>query len=336
MGKIRTAAELKSNVVLTARVKDYRISHEERIVGGEKVKVKKVDKQTNPNDILDIQLKWPDLAYKECQGIWSQGERRESVKGMMKESALQELRSRKRKRDMDIVLGEAAIGDVISMDKEDKSGIPIMLIVKHGSLQRGFGSGWDVVLPKGWGLPFWKMCMYRGVCPVGRKELEMIYLEQGAPYFPRDYPMSECGKEFWKQEGEKRKEVHERRPKGKRPNFEKMNVKSPFQPDWSLVMCDHGSEKDSLVFVQLKAARGTPQDGAMIEIEKEAGSSEKKLIGFLTSAGFSYIRGMGFGVGYVSQHGLNTPLANGEKIEAYYRNVKSMHSHKCVLKVSKI
>lgn len=40
-----------------------------------------------------------------------------------------------------------------------ESKVPILLIQQPGKVtgddQRGWGSGWDVLLPKGWGMAFW-------------------------------------------------------------------------------------------------------------------------------------------------------------------------------------
>ncbi|KAH9363385.1 hypothetical protein HPB48_019483 [Haemaphysalis longicornis] len=51
-----------------------------------------------------------------------------------------------------------------------------------------FGSGWDVILPSGWGRPFWIALVYRGARASGLRELRSLSLEMGLPCFPFDHP----------------------------------------------------------------------------------------------------------------------------------------------------
>lgn len=45
--------------------------------------------------------------------------------------------------------------------------IPLLLIQHPGGLSRGYGSGWDLVLPKNWGMAFWMSCIYAGAKVIG-------------------------------------------------------------------------------------------------------------------------------------------------------------------------
>lgn len=46
------------------------------------------------------------------------------------------------------------------------SSFPCMLIQQPGLLGRGFGSGWDVILPARWAMPVWKALVFAGAVVV--------------------------------------------------------------------------------------------------------------------------------------------------------------------------
>ncbi|XP_064606421.1 ribonucleases P/MRP protein subunit POP1-like [Liolophura sinensis] len=102
----------------------------------------------------------------------------------------------------------------------------------QGSVCVGFGNGWDMILPSGWGMAFWIALVYRGARVGGCREAESVQKEVGELYFPSDFPdTSSC-----KQEDESvKKELtdkHGRYPPAKRPNFVKFGVVEPFTCPW--------------------------------------------------------------------------------------------------------
>lgn len=115
-----------------------------------------------------------------------------------------------------------------------ESRIPVVAIRKDGSRTNlGFGSGWDLILPAGWGRPFWIALVYRGARASGLRELRSLSLEMGLPCFPFDHPDTAATRQS---EEENRRELmtkHLRYPPDKRPSFLKLRISCPFFFPWS-------------------------------------------------------------------------------------------------------
>lgn len=70
----------------------------------------------------------------------------------------------------------------------DESRIPVILIYRSGRRTKtdknynsfinkeacplGYANGWDLILPSGWGMPFWMSFIYNGCRAVGLEEFE--------------------------------------------------------------------------------------------------------------------------------------------------------------------
>ncbi|KAL1418903.1 hypothetical protein MTO96_025577 [Rhipicephalus appendiculatus] len=138
------------------------------------------------------------------------------------EAELNRLRSQNPKPGTLLDLGDA------------ESRIPVVAIRKDGSQTNlGFGSGWDLILPAGWGRPFWIALVYRGARASGLRELRSLSLEMGLPCFPFDHPDTAATQQS---EEENRRELmtkHLRYPPDKRPSFQKLRISCPFFFPWS-------------------------------------------------------------------------------------------------------
>uniref|UniRef100_A0A224Z6U3 Ribonuclease P/MRP protein subunit POP1 n=1 Tax=Rhipicephalus zambeziensis TaxID=60191 RepID=A0A224Z6U3_9ACAR len=138
------------------------------------------------------------------------------------EAELNRLRSQNPKPGTLLDLGDA------------ESRIPVVAIRKDGSRTNlGFGSGWDLILPAGWGRPFWIALVYRGARASGLRELRSLSLEMGVPCFPFDHPDTAATQQS---EEENRRELmtkHLRYPPDKRPSFQKLRISCPFFFPWS-------------------------------------------------------------------------------------------------------
>lgn len=102
----------------------------------------------------------------------------------------------------------------------------------------GYGSGWDVILPSGWAMAFWIAFVYRGARTGALQESRTIALEQGVPFFPNDFPDTPAGEAHNKQLKEDGEAQYKRYPPAKRPNYDKLGVKSPFSPPWRELVKD--------------------------------------------------------------------------------------------------
>jgi POPLD (NUC188) domain/Ribonucleases P/MRP protein subunit POP1 len=110
--------------------------------------------------------------------------------------------------------------------------VPVLLIQRRAGLARGFGSGWDIALPRGWGMTFWTSLMYaNGGRAAGQRELQHIALECGRAVFPDDYQDCAAGLAGVASAVTARMDTHARRPKSKRVDYSKYKIQAPFSAD---------------------------------------------------------------------------------------------------------
>ncbi|XP_065072261.1 ribonucleases P/MRP protein subunit POP1-like [Rhopilema esculentum] len=157
--------------------------------------------------------------------IWDENVRKEVKGTKITEAELNSLRSAK-----------LDVGEHLEVD-EDTSRIPVLLIQRPGGTAAldapsHFGCGWDVIVPSGWGMAFWVSLIYRGAHACGLREERSIALESKGLYFPKEYPDTVAGEKYIESDRKCNEESYNRHPAGKRPNFEKLGVSSPFAPDW--------------------------------------------------------------------------------------------------------
>ncbi|XP_071807706.1 ribonucleases P/MRP protein subunit POP1-like [Asterias amurensis] len=137
-------------------------------------------------------------------------------------------------------------GTELSLGREE-SRIPVLLLqypgVTHSagmatttsSKQQGvseLGSGWDLILPSGWGMAFWVALIYRGARASGLLQSRSCALQQGFHHFPQGYPDTTAGREHEEAEAKELTKKFKRWPPAKRPNYGKLGVVSPFQCPW--------------------------------------------------------------------------------------------------------
>lgn len=106
----------------------------------------------------------------------------------------------------------------------DKAGISHKPLASHELIE-----GWTMILPRGWGLPFWKSLVFAGVRVAGFEDLRAMHYESGLPSFPHDYPSTRA---FEVQRDLSKKAalaIWEKKPPGKRVNFKKRGIEHPFE-----------------------------------------------------------------------------------------------------------
>ncbi|XP_041843541.1 ribonucleases P/MRP protein subunit POP1 isoform X2 [Melanotaenia boesemani] len=114
--------------------------------------------------------------------------------------------------------------------------IPILL-VHHPGKQVGtemstWGAGWDLLLPKGWGMAFWVPLVYRGVRVAGLHMSLKHSQNKAAPHFPHDYPDCPAGIRFQEEQETELLDKFKRRPPAKRTNYIKHGCLAPFRCPW--------------------------------------------------------------------------------------------------------
>lgn len=108
--------------------------------------------------------------------------------------------------------------------------VPYWLLQRGG--YDGFGAGWDLIIPAGWGMAFWCSVMYcNGSRAAGQEEMRLIHLETRLRVFPEDAVDSRAGYLALRREEEALRELYARRPKSKRVNYVLYRFQSPMFPD---------------------------------------------------------------------------------------------------------
>ncbi|KFW94109.1 Ribonucleases P/MRP protein subunit POP1, partial [Phalacrocorax carbo] len=163
-----------------------------------------------------------------------------------------------------------------------ESAIPILLVQQPGKMagedRPGWGSGWDICLPKGWGMAFWIPFIYRGVRVGGLQEALKHSEYQRTPHTPNDFPDCQAGMQFAKELETSLLEKFKRRPPAKRANYVKLGTLSPFICPWGQLTKNwEGRMKASGEFVHPSsphpercATEGYSFSGPKAEVIKEA------------------------------------------------------------------
>ncbi|THC99090.1 hypothetical protein EYZ11_001411 [Aspergillus tanneri] len=111
--------------------------------------------------------------------------------------------------------------------------IPIIVLATRSIAQSRNSNApgtWTVLLPWKCVLPVWYSLMY---CPLssggnprfgGLKEQQQLAFEAGEPWFPGDFPGTNAGWEWGLRERENSKQEWERRPKGRRAEFDSLDL----------------------------------------------------------------------------------------------------------------
>ncbi|XP_053571212.1 ribonucleases P/MRP protein subunit POP1 [Bombina bombina] len=157
----------------------------------------------------------------------------------------------------------------------NESKIPVLLIQQPGKVTGAhrirWGSGWDICLPKGWGMAFWIPFIYRGVRVGGRLQELQHSQYMGAPYSPNDFPDCPAGVLSGKEMEKSLLDKYKRRPPAKRTNFIKHSIVAPFLCPWEQLTAEW--EADAKADPVLSIYKGKEVDEPERE---EAESSEVK------------------------------------------------------------
>ncbi|KAF8225887.1 POP1-domain-containing protein [Tricholoma matsutake] len=117
--------------------------------------------------------------------------------------------------------------------------IPVLLIQRSLECSASESQsihGWTLIIPAGWSMAFFSSLIFTGTRVGGQRERQTQAFEAGTAYFPRDYPSS-SGYDIYATAREQEERARwERKPPAKRPNFEKLETRSPWKADWHVVL----------------------------------------------------------------------------------------------------
>jgi ribonuclease P/MRP protein subunit POP1 len=105
-----------------------------------------------------------------------------------------------------------------------------------------YQSGWNIILPKGWGVSFWKSLVFAGCRTSGLREQHAMHFESGIACYPQDCPDTKAYT-LWKAEEKIAAErAWKRKPPAKRLNFAKLGITDPFNADFSGLVSSRGDD----------------------------------------------------------------------------------------------
>lgn len=131
--------------------------------------------------------------------------------------------------------------------------VPILLVEQPGKQvgheMSSWGAGWDLLLPKGWGMAFWIPLVYRGV-RIGGLNMSLKHSQnKAAPHFPHDYPDCPAGMRFQEEQEAELLNKFKRHPPAKRTNYIKHGCVAPFRcpwqqlaEEWEIIVREGGSQ----------------------------------------------------------------------------------------------
>ncbi|TFK52515.1 POP1-domain-containing protein [Heliocybe sulcata] len=96
--------------------------------------------------------------------------------------------------------------------------------------------GWTLIIPSGWAMAFWMSLTHSGTRVAGQRERQTQAFEAGVAYFPRDFPFTSSYERQTDAAAAREKEEWERKPPAKRINHDALGTRSPWKPDWSVVL----------------------------------------------------------------------------------------------------
>lgn len=222
--KATTSSEVPPQIIIGLNIVDPRTNRPAK-----REKAANEPKEHNSGEYLEVA---PIAAF---SGIWSKELRDEVTKDMMSTGELCKLRNKNQ-----------LVPGIASSFEKDLQPVPILLVQRAGSQspefkRLGFGSGWDLIVPAGYGLSVWLSLIRCGAKSGGWRETETLTNEMGFELFLPDTISGE--KESLRMLKLKRDEYF-RKPPNKRTNYKKMGITSPFTCPFSQLVKEwNGSEK---------------------------------------------------------------------------------------------
>ncbi|XP_029958080.1 ribonucleases P/MRP protein subunit POP1 [Salarias fasciatus] len=218
---IYSSSELPAGTVLGLTVEDPRLT-----LPRKKVKALPCVQQTQEvDDDRRTELVLRGVPERCCQSfLWEQSIRDNVTENKISEKELNRIRS------------EVLVPGSRLSSSPLQGRVPVLLVHQPGK-QAGhemscWGAGWDLLLPKGWGMAFWIPLVYRGV-RVGGLNMSLKHSQnKAAPHFPHDYPDCPAGARFQEEQEAELLDSFTRHPPAKRTNYIKHGCLAPFRCPW--------------------------------------------------------------------------------------------------------
>lgn len=209
LSAVTNNASLPPNPLLGFEITDPRLLFPPRTV--------KPPSLPNPEEaLLQILSSWPPDTTQKVPAIFDRSARFMASKRLASQKAIN-------RRKVDTISG--VFPDPLPEDPR----IPVLLVASRSPITGCQGS-WTVLLPWKCVLPVWYSLMYyplsSGGNPLfgGLQEKRQTAFEQRAAWFPGDFPGTNAGWDWETMEREKRKAEWEKRPRGKRIQWDSLDI----------------------------------------------------------------------------------------------------------------
>ncbi|RAH42684.1 ribonuclease P/MRP protein subunit POP1 [Aspergillus brunneoviolaceus CBS 621.78] len=212
---VSNAASLPREALLAFSVSDPRLSHPPKTL-------KPPTSESDMQDLAVLLSDWHPDRTQTAPALFDRRARLAAARQMPSQKAINRRRS-------------AAGPGEIPPAKETDPQIPVIVLACRSPAQskdNNAPGSWTILLPWKCVLPVWYSLMYyplsSGGIPRfgGLKEQQQLAFESGEPWFPGDYPGTRAGWEWGLREREEARKAWERRPKGRRVEFDSLDLRN--------------------------------------------------------------------------------------------------------------
>ncbi|KAI8978898.1 ribonucleases P/MRP protein subunit POP1-domain-containing protein [Pilobolus umbonatus] len=283
--ELRSSSSLSAASVLGLIVNDPRLKFPQKVPP----RTNNINTQQQ-REIQQILDRWPDDVA--ATPIWS-----DDLRKALYEYKISEYHLNLRR-------GENVVPGSKLEPMESDSKIPILLIQRGECManvhttnktlhSNEFKEGWSIILPRGWGMPFWKSLVFAGARIAGYEDVRAMSYESGYASFPHDYPGTRAFEAHRQMAKRVLEENWSAKPPAKRVNFSKRGVKYPFECAFeSLSKTSHmeiDSEDKQLIARPIyMLLQGEPIIATIVSSENTAQDLQSKLKQLLTTRHLSF------------------------------------------------
>ncbi|XP_011188370.2 ribonucleases P/MRP protein subunit POP1 [Zeugodacus cucurbitae] len=217
---VGSPGELLSNMILALNIEDPRLNRPKK-----RTKAQPHEPLSASN--TDFLLKMPDKLAQSV--LWNTKIRDGLCKSMITPSEYSKLRAK-----------HAVVPGVRCQFEEEMQAVPVILIQRPGSQRPqykrlGYGCGWDVIAPAGYGMPIWLSLIMWGAKPGGLREFESIARELGTEEY---LPDTIAGRVLANTRHQELRAKYFRKPPNRRQNYQKLAIVSPFRAPFAELIRD--------------------------------------------------------------------------------------------------
>ncbi|CAD7005671.1 ribonucleases P/MRP protein subunit POP1 [Ceratitis capitata] len=226
--ELGSPGEVISNMILALNVEDPRLNRPQK-------RTKAVLAPTLNENSHEFLFDIPENLQQSI--LWDTEVRDSLCKSMVIASAYSKLRAK-----------HAAVPGARCQFEEEMQAVPIMLIQRPGSQnpqykRLGYGCGWDVIAPAGYGMPIWMSLIMWGAKPGGLREFETIARETGTE---EHLPDTVVGRVLANTRHQELRTKYFRKPPNRRQNYKKLAIVSPFRAPFAELIRDWATDNTQI------------------------------------------------------------------------------------------